>query len=90
VNGTWTDKTYTGGNTVASDAAYNAGEDEFFKPRTILFVNARYKLTNNLSLFVSGDRAYDSGKIWYYRSDGRIRQIENYGSQWSMGIRGDF
>ena len=32
----------------------------------------------------------DSGKIWYYKADGRIRQIENYGSQWSVGIKGDF
>lgn len=90
VNGTWTDKTFTGGNTVPSNAVSNAGESEYFKPRTILFVSARYKLTKNLSLFVSGDRAFDSGKIWYYRSDGRIRQIENYGSQWSIGLKGDF
>ena len=90
-NATWTDKTFTGGNTVTSSAVVGeAGEAEFFKPRLIMFVNARYKLNDHLSLFVSGDRAYDSGKIWYYRSDGRIRQIENYGSQWSFGLRGDY
>jgi TonB-dependent receptor len=91
VNGTWTDKTYTGGNTVtATTTVAKAGEEEFFKPRLIVFVSARYKLTPNFSLFVAGDRAYDSGKIWYYQSDGRIRQIENYGSQWSFGVKGDF
>ncbi|HWA28740.1 MAG TPA: TonB-dependent receptor [Lacunisphaera sp.] len=91
VNGTWTDKTFTGGNTVTSAAAVGkAGEDEFFKPRLILFTSASYRLTSGLSLFVAGDRAYDSGKIWYYRSDGRIRQVENYGSQWSFGVKGEY
>ena len=41
-------------------------------------------------LFVAGDRAYDSGKIWYYQSDGRLRQVENYGAQWSFGIKGSY
>jgi hypothetical protein len=53
-------------------------------------VNARYKISRTFSLFVSGDRAYDSGKIWYYKYDGRIRQEERYGAQWSAGIKGDF
>jgi iron complex outermembrane receptor protein len=91
VNGTWTDKTFTGANTVTNSALVGkAGEDEFFKPRLIVFTSVSYKLNNNLRLFVAGDRAYDSGKIWYYRSDGRIRQIENYGSQWSFGIKGEY
>lgn len=90
VNGTWTDETFTGGNTVPANSVFAPTEVEYFRPRTILFLSARYKLTRNLSLFVSGDRAYDSGKIWFYKSDGRIRQIENYGSQWSIGVRGDY
>jgi len=66
VNGTWTDKTYTGANTVAATTTVaKAGEEEFFKPRLILFTSVSYRLTSNLSLFVAGDRAYDSGKIWY-------------------------
>jgi iron complex outermembrane recepter protein len=103
VNGTWTDETYvsdtqaSGGpsSTAASNPVPTLGNTtpfapEYYKPRTILFVDARYKLNNNLSLFLSGDRAYDSGKIWYYKYDGRFRQVEKYGSQWSFGIRGDF
>jgi iron complex outermembrane receptor protein len=91
VNGTWTDETFVGETNVESiNSAFFPGAPEYFKPRTILFVNARYKLTNMFSLFVSGDRAYDSGKIWYYKSDDRIRQIENYGSQWSVGVKADF
>lgn len=90
VNGTWTDETFTGSNTVPENSVVTPGAPEYFKPRTILFVNARYQMTKNLSLFVSGDRAYDSGKIWYYKYDDRIRQIEEYGSQWSVGVKGDF
>jgi iron complex outermembrane receptor protein len=90
VNGTWTDETFTGGNTVPSSSVYTPGAPEYLKPRTILFVNLRYKLTKNLSLFASGDRAYDSGKTWFYKADGRIRQMERYGSQWSVGLKGDF
>ena len=90
VNGTWTDETFTGANNVPANSVVSPRAPEYFKPRTILFVNARYKLTRQLSLFVSGDRAYDSGKIWYYKSDGRYRQMERYGSQWSAGLKGDF
>lgn len=90
VNGTWTDETFTGSNTVAATSKYTPNAPEYFKPRTILFVNLKYALTKNTSLFVSGDRAYDSGKIWFYKFDGRIRQVEKYGSQWSVGVRGDY
>jgi iron complex outermembrane receptor protein len=90
VRGTWTDETFTGSNTVPANSVITPNQPEYFRPRTILFVNAGYQLSKNLSLFVSGDRAYDSGKIWYYKYDGRIRQQENYGSQWSVGVKGEF
>jgi iron complex outermembrane receptor protein len=32
----------------------------------------------------------DSGKIWFYKYDDRIRQVEYYGSQWSVGLKGEF
>jgi iron complex outermembrane recepter protein len=91
VNGTWTDETFVSETArVSNDAFIYSNDPEYFKPRTILFVNARYRITNNLSMFISGDRAYDSGKVWHFKSDGRIRQIENYGSQWSIGAKADF
>ena len=93
VNGTWTDETFTGEGSADSEpgnSLFYPNAPRYFKPRTILFVNARYKLSNTFSLFVSGDRAYDSGKIWFFKSDDRISQIENYGSQWSVGVKADF
>jgi iron complex outermembrane recepter protein len=90
VNATWTDETFTGSNSVPVNAPLTPNQPEYFRPRTILFINAAYKLPKGMSLFVSGDRAYDSGKIWYYKYDGRIRQQERYGAQWSAGIKGEF
>jgi iron complex outermembrane receptor protein len=91
VNGTWTDETFTGSNSVSSSSKFFPSDNEYLKPRTILFVSAQYRLPwKGLSVFVSGDRAYDSGKTWFFKSDGRIRQMERYGSQWSVGLRGDY
>lgn len=89
VNGTWVDETFTGANTVPANAVITPNQPHYLRPRTIVFVNARYRLSRNLSLFLSGDRAYDSGKTWYYKYDGRYRQMERYGSQWSAGLKGD-
>ncbi len=90
VNATWTDETFTGSNTVSASSPYTPNAPEYFRPRTIVFVNAAYKIGKNMSWFVSGDRAYDSGKIWFYKSDGRVRQQERYGAQWSTGLKGEF
>ncbi len=90
VNGTWTDETFTGGNTVSAASRYTPSAPEYFKPRTILFTNLGYRLTKNLTVFIAGDRAYDSGKTWFYKADGRIRQLERYGSQWSLCLKGDY
>jgi hypothetical protein len=90
VNGTWTDEMHTGSNTVSAASRYFPNEIEYLKDRVILFTNVRYQIHRRLSVFVSGDRAYDSGKTWYYKSDGRIRQMERYGSQWSVGVKGDY
>lgn len=90
LNGTWTDEMYTGSNTVSANSRYFPNDNEFLKDRTILFTNVRYQLWRNLSVFVSGDRAYDSGKTWYFKSNGRIRQMERYGSQWSVGVKGEY
>lgn len=39
------------------------GHPEYLRPRPIVCGSARYQWIKNLGLFVSGDRAYDSGKI---------------------------
>jgi iron complex outermembrane recepter protein len=97
VAGTWTDDVLTGSNTVSSTLAATsplrplAGDREYLKSRTIFDVGLGYKVTRHLELFVSGRNAFNSGKTWFFKdTDGRIRQMEKYGGQWTVGLKGNF
>jgi TonB-dependent receptor len=97
IAGTWTDDVLTGSNTVSSTIPTTsplrsfAGDREYLKERYIFDVGAGYKLTRRLELYVSGRNAFNSGKTWFYKeTDGRIRQMEKYGGQWTLGLRGNF
>lgn len=49
------------------------------------------KVTRHFEAFVSGRNAFNSGTTWFFKnSDGRIRQMERYGGQWTVGLRGNF
>jgi iron complex outermembrane receptor protein len=89
--GTWTDDILTGSNGVASTSPFFAGDREYLKQRYIFDVGFGYKFQKNTELFISGRNAFNSGKTWAFRdSDGRIRQMEKYGGQWSLGIKGSY
>jgi iron complex outermembrane recepter protein len=91
IAGTWTDDVLTGGNTVAATARYFAGDREYLEQRYIFDVGLGYKLTRRLELYAAGRNAFNSGKTWFYRdSDKRIRQVEKYGGQWTVGLKGNF
>lgn len=91
IAGTWTDDVLTGSNTVSATSRYFAGDREYLKERYIFDVGLGYKLTRRLELYVSGRNAFNSGKTWFFKdSDGRIRQMEKYGGQWTIGLRGNF
>jgi TonB-dependent receptor len=90
IAGTWTDEIRTGSNTVSANSPYTPGAPEYLKNRYVFDVGAGYKLGRNTELFVSGRNAFNSGKTWFYKLDGRIRQMERYGGQWTVGIRGNF
>ncbi len=90
IAGTWTDEIKTGDNTVSATAAYFAGDREYLKQRFIFDVGAGFKINRYAELFISGRNAFNSGKTWYYKSDGRYRQMERYGGQWTVGVRGSF
>jgi TonB-dependent receptor len=91
IAGTWTDDQLTGSNSVASNAAYFARDVEYLKERFVFDVGFGYKFTRHLEAFVSGRNAFNSGKTWFFKnSDGRIRQMERYGGQWTLGLRGNF
>ncbi|MEO7347803.1 MAG: TonB-dependent receptor [Opitutaceae bacterium] len=90
LNGTWVDEIYTGSNTVAATSRYFPNEVEILKDRMMFDVGAGWKLTANTSLYLSGRNAFNSGKTWYFKSNGRIRQMERYGGQWTVGVSGKY
>lgn len=91
IAGTWTDDVLTGGNTVSASARYFAGDREYLKQRYIFDVGFGYKMTSRFELYVAGRNAFNSGKTWFFKeSDGRIRQMEKYGGQWTVGVKGNF
>ena len=86
----------TGGNTVATTIpAAHPSEPRrrcgYLKDRFIFDVGFGYKFSRRLELYVSGRNAFNSGKTWFFKdTDGRIRQMEKYGGQWTVGVRGNF
>ena len=91
IAGTWTDDILTGSNTVSAAARYFPGDREYLKERYIFDVGFGYRFTRQFEVFVSGRNAFNSGKTWFFKkSDGRIRQMEKYGGQWTAGIKGRF
>jgi iron complex outermembrane receptor protein len=89
--GTWNDAIRTGSNTVGGTSRYFAGDVEFLKERYLFDVGLGWKLNRHLDLFLSGRNAFNSGKTWVFKnSDGRIRQMERYGGQWTIGVRGHY
>jgi iron complex outermembrane recepter protein len=89
IAGTWTDKSYTQGNTVAANAAFFAGDREILDQRYIFDIDASYELSRRFKLFISVRNAFNSGKTWFFEKDGRTRQFEKYGGQWTIGLSGD-
>ena len=91
IAGTWTDDQLTGSNTVSANSRYFPRDPEYLKERFIFDVGFGYKFTRHVEAFVSGRNAFNSGKTWFFQqSDGRIRQMEKYGGQWTVGVRGNF
>lgn len=90
INGTWVDEIPTGSNKVAANSRYFPNDQEFLQERFMFDVGLGYRLTRHTSLYVSGRNAFNSGKTWYFKSNGRIRQMERYGGQWTVGVSGKY
>jgi iron complex outermembrane receptor protein len=93
IKGTWVPDVLTGGNTVptAGNTFFYPGDLEYKKERYIVDIELGYRLNRQLTVFLSGRNAFNEGNTWYYPdSDGRIRQAEKYGGQWTIGVRGSY
>lgn len=90
ISGTWNDEFRTGAQIVAANSRYFPNEPEYVKERFLFDVNAGFQINRHLSLFVAGRDAFNSGRAWYYKGENRIRQMERFGAQWSVGVKGNF
>ncbi len=91
IAGTWTDDIYTGANTVSKSSKYFPGDREVLLQRYIVDVGLGYNLSPHAEFRIDGRNALNSGKTWKFAdSDGRIRQMERYGGQWTISYRGHY
>ena len=92
IKGTWVPDVRTNGNTVpTTNNNFFPGDLEYKKERYIVDLQLDYRINRNLTAFLSGRNAFNEGNTWYYPdSDSRIRQVEKYGGQWTIGIRGRY
>lgn len=89
LNGTWVGEIPTG-STVAANSRFFPNDEEFIQERLMCDVGIDFQLTRHTNLFVAGRNAFNSGKTWYFKSNGRIRQMERYGGQWTVGVSGKY
>ncbi|MES2694810.1 MAG: TonB-dependent receptor [Verrucomicrobiota bacterium] len=90
VSGIWSDEINTGGNLVPAASRYFINDPEYLASRFVFDFGAGYQVSRHISLFLSGRNITNSGKTWFYKADGRIRQMERYGAQWTLGVKGAF
>jgi outer membrane receptor protein involved in Fe transport len=90
VSGIWSDESITGVNGVPATSRYFPGEPEYLANRFVFDASAGYRFHRHTTLFISGRNVTNSGKTWYYKADDRIRQMERYGAQWTVGIKGSY
>lgn len=91
IGATWRDDAYTGANTVASSAAYFAGDTEMLLSRVVCDVGLGFRFNRNVELMIAGRNAFNAPIVWGYKgTDGRIRQKQLFGGQWTVGLRGAF
>jgi TonB-dependent receptor len=89
-SGIWSDESITGANYVPASSRYFPSEPEYLENRFVFDFGAGCRITRHTSMFVSGRNVTNSGKTWFYKADGRIRQMERYGAQWTLGVRGSY
>jgi iron complex outermembrane recepter protein len=79
-NAKWTDVT-----------PYSSTLGRFRKQRTMVDVNASFRLTKQISLFAQGRNIFDVPDYIYDNGNqAQINKIEYYGALWTFGIKGVF
>lgn len=90
IAGTWVDESRTDATGVPAASRFFTSEPEYIKERYLFDVSGGYQISQHTSLFISGRDVFDSGRTWYYKADNRMRQREQFGCQWTVGVKGNF
>ena len=89
--GTWVDESaYASPLSSTTAGALKNGDVQYLKQRYVFDVAAGYQVGKHASLFISGRNAFNAGKNWYFKSDRRMQQKEQYGAQWTIGVKGNY
>ena len=89
-SGIWSDESITGVNGVPANSRYWPNEPEYLANRFVFDASAGYRFGRHTTIFISGRNVTNSGKTWYHKADDRIRQMERYGAQWTVGVKGSY
>jgi TonB-dependent receptor len=87
VSGTWVDESFYAAPLTTT---LRRGDVQMLDERFVFDVNLGYKLSRHADLFISGRNAFNAGKNWYFKSDGRMQMKEKYGGQWTIGFKGNY
>jgi iron complex outermembrane recepter protein len=60
------------------------------KERFMIDVSSDYRISNHARLFVSGRNVFNEPVIYYDNEPGLLRQHDQYGVQWTFGVKGTF
>jgi iron complex outermembrane recepter protein len=87
LSGQWVDEAFIA---QALTTPLNRGEVQVLDERVTFDLNLGYRLTTHTSFFVAARNAFNAGKKWYFKQDGRMQMREKYGGQWTAGITGKY
>jgi TonB-dependent receptor len=68
----------------------SALEKWYQKERFMIDLSSDYKLSQHLSLFVSGRNILNAPVIYYANEPGLLQRHDQYGVQWTFGVKGVF
>lgn len=64
--------------------------DRTIDSRTLVEASAKYKINDNLQIYLEGKNLTDEPEYYYFGSDDRLMQYDEFGTSWIFGARYTF
>eukprot|EP00903_Cladosiphon_okamuranus_P003190 g3188.t1 len=64
--------------------------DRTIDSRTLVEASAKYKINDNLQVYLEGKNLTDEPEYYYFGSDNRLMQYDEFGTSWILGARYTF